>query len=530
MRKLWFYLTLILLWAPHSAFAAISASISQNPVYLGEIFTLEIEVDESVDPDALDTRPLEQNFDVFRPSVSRQKSMINGKFTSVTRWSVSLSAKTEGITQIPALNVAGQITRPIAVKVVSQGAQADEPKDVFITAELDKTSVYPGQQVIYTVQVYTSVNLENANLNAPKLNGAEVSQIGQDQKEIAIKDGLKYHKITRRFAINPSQPGQFEIAPAQLTGDGYKRVNNQGYNRMIRSNINEYSQALTLEVKAKPAQFDGQWLVSPQVMLNAELQNKGKALVVGQPVTRTFTLIAADTAQASLPTLEFAYPDSMRIYPDKDELSQFTHQGQAYAQRISSHAIIAEQAGDFTLPEVKIPWWNSATDSIEYAIVPAQTVTVVPAAQEPEQAVIESHSPTTVIEHDPGFWPWLSAFLGLGWLVTLVLYFNRPALASNSSTTKVDKADTDAKQALLAACKQGDKNQAWQAWQRFKQTQWPEQRQPQQLNTELSQAIAQLQVAIAQNTPWQGDELAQSINTLSNTAKQSETIAPLNPS
>ncbi|RJG48674.1 BatD family protein [Motilimonas pumila] len=529
MSRLWFYLTLILMWAPHSAFAAISASISQNPVYQGEIFTLEIEVDESADPDALDTRPLEQNFDVFRPSVSRQKSMINGKFTSVTRWRVSLSAKTEGMTQIPALNVAGQLTRPIAVKVVSQGEQADEPKDVFITAELDKTSVYPGQQVIYTVQVYTAVNLENANLNAPKLTGADISQIGQDQKEIAIKDGLKYHKITRRFAINPSQSGQFDIAPAQLTGDGYKRVNNQGYNRMIRSNINEASQALTLEVKAKPAGFAGQWLVSPQVMLNAELQNKAQSLVVGQPVTRTFTLIAADTPQAALPEFNFQYPDGVRIYPDKDELSQFTHQGQAYAQRISSHAIIAEQAGELVLPEVKIPWWNSATDKIEYAIVPAQTVTVIAAAQEPEQAIIESHGPTTIVERDAGFWPWLSALLGLGWLVTLIFYFNRPRLAV-ATTPRTATANNLPKQKLLAACEQNDKSQAWQAWLVFKQDQWPHDRSPLGIHHELAQALKQLEAAIAQNAPWQGDELARSINTVSKTATESETIAPLNPS
>ena len=534
-----FLLLLCGLWSV-SSWAAIQATVSQNPVYVGELFTLEVEADESLDPDELSTKALEAYFDVFRPSVSRQKSYVNGTFTSTTRWTISLMAKQAGKVEIPALSIAGQSTLPIALEVLDnqqqsgqqQGADPQVPQDVLLEAHVDHASVYVGQQLIYTVELYIGAMLENASLTNPELSQADVAQMGQDEKQVVVKNGVKYQKITRRFAITANQSGQLTIQGPRLTGELYKTVSQTGYRpRTVRQVLDIQAQAINLTVKAKPASVTGQaWLVSDEVMLSEELQNNATTMTVGQPITRTFTLIAANSSEKSLPTITFNYPDAVRIYPDKDEVSGFIHQGTAFAQRISSHAIIAEQPGELVLPEVTIPWWNSQTDQLEYAKVAERKIMVVANDRAPEEAIptIMPAAPTVV--SDAGIWPYVSLGLGICWLITLALYWRKPK-AATKPVAHVNTVTSAPLQHLLACAKTNQAAQTWQALLAWSHAQWPQIKSVSQLpvSAELNLAIMALQQAIATQQPWQGKELITALQQQQDKTNKPDTLAPLNP-
>ena len=77
-----------------------------------------------------------------------------------------------------------------------------------------------------------------------------------------------------------------------------------------------------------------------------------------------------------MPQIKLNYNNSMRYYPDKDDLKQGKINNKLYTQRTITHAIIANKAGQLVLPEIKIPWWNSVTDKQEFATLPAQTLTI----------------------------------------------------------------------------------------------------------------------------------------------------------
>ncbi|MCE2593242.1 BatD family protein [Motilimonas cestriensis] len=528
-----FLLLLCGLWS-FSSLAAINASVSQNPVYVGEIFTLQVEADESLDPDELSTKALEPYFDVFQPSVSRQKNFINGEFSSSTRWSISLMAKQAGQVLIPPLTVAGQTTLPIKLTVLSENQQPDQQKnqDVFIEASLDQNNIYVGQQIIYTLDLYIGAMLENASLSNPELVQADVVQMGQDAKEVVVKNGMKYQKITRKFAITPNQSGDLTIAGPKLTGELYKTVSQSGYRpRTVRQVLDIQADDIKLTVKDKPAIFTGkQWLVSDEVMLSEELQDNVITLTVGQPVTRTFTLIAANTSEKSLPKLTFDYPNTVRVYPDKDEVSGFIHQGTAFAQRISSHAIIAEQAGELILPEVVIPWWNSQTDQLEYAKVPARKLKVVANSETPEVALPEvTPSPTTVV-NDAGFWPYLTLLFAIAWFITLLLYLRKPSYpVAKNDITKT--ASSDPYKQLLAAAKANNSQAAWQGLVEWSNSQWPEIKSVSQIpvSTELQLAIKELQQAIAKGEAWQGASLSKALGAQRKSPTPTNTLGPINP-
>ena len=48
------------------------------------------------------------------------------------------------------------------------------------------------------------------------------------------------------------------------------------------------------------------------------------------------------------------------------------------SQQTASYALLPQTPGTYTLPEIKLPWFNTKINRISYATIPARTLTVVP--------------------------------------------------------------------------------------------------------------------------------------------------------
>jgi hypothetical protein len=103
---------------------------------------------------------------------------------------------------------------------------------------------------------------------------------------------------------------------------------------------------------------------------------------------------------------------------------------------VQSEALVARSGGTWTLPEIRVPWWNIETDRLEFATLPARTV-VVTAVQTADQI----SDPTIAPSASPAgttLPPWLWAVSAAGWLVSLVLgillWLSRRHIADQSPT------------------------------------------------------------------------------------------------
>ncbi len=521
---------LMIIALPCLALSQVTASVSQNPVLVGDIFVLEIEADDSLDPDELDTRVLQADFDVSRPSVSRQQTIINGKHTQSTTWSVSMRANAAGTFTIAPLTVAGKKTNAIQLEVIKPDSRAVKQQEIFVQVSTNKNAVYVGEQLEYETKLYLSVNLENGNLSAPKLNHADIAQIGQDEKSIDIRGGIKYSVITRRYTITPTKSGNVKITAPVLEGESVKIVPVSNFsNRMVRSPVIKSGPAINLEVKSQPAHYKGQWMISDNVLLTEEVQPKAQAYQVGQPITRTITLVASEVSNKQLPELKFNYPADLRFYPDKDEVTGFVQGGKSYGQRLSSHAIIPSQAGSLVLPEIRVPWWDSTTDSQQVATIPERILTISAADLAPQHSP-GAKSDTLVQQEPPLFWQLVSTFFAFAWLTTLffLLKGKKPSIAK-----RVDRPVSTSLQTLKAACQANSAPLAYQSMLRWVQEQDPRQTSLAQFNhhPELTDAISELQKAYATNADWTGKKLlaalTQTIKSSRNPGKTD--LASLNP-
>ncbi|MFO7528322.1 MAG: protein BatD, partial [Marinobacter sp.] len=94
-------------------------------------------------------------------------------------------------------------------------------------------------------------------------------------------------------------------------------------------------------------------------------------------------------------------------------------------------ALVPVQAGEMTLPEIRIAWWDTNTDSQQVAMIPARTLSVTdtgaavpPSPQPPADG---STTTSTASEPEPGsspeatdsVWPWVSLALAVAWAATV---------------------------------------------------------------------------------------------------------------
>ena len=262
---------------------------------------------------------------------------------------------------------------------------------------------------------------------------------------------------------------------------------------------------------------------------------------MGEPITRTITLTAAGLSEEQLPEITMQVPQGLKVYPDQAELHTGLNNERLVSQKVINFAIVASQAGEYQLPAITIPWWNTVTNKAEVAKIAAQNIKVLPnadiapvAIQQPPSLRVENPATPTVIEkvivQQNNFLQWL--FLAL-WLLTLFAWFvsakrsSAPEKIKHKSNVKVNNTYLT----LLAACKKNNGEQALASLLPWAQTQLANNETLTTLDSlhehfndpALSNAIIQLQQSYYGKAPsqWSGNDLMHAIQKIN---KQASTV------
>ncbi|MGI2261500.1 BatD family protein [Shewanella sp. GXUN23E] len=548
------FLFLLMLLTPLSALAAVTkvdASVDKNPVMDGEYFVLTVTANDNLDASALDTSALGKDFVVGRTSVGRSTQIVNFDTSKQTSWQILLAPKQVGKFTIPAFSIDGVKSQPISLTVVKAGSDAGQSKLVFIDTSLSANEVYVGQLLLYKVKLYLGADLQRGVLNAPTLNGAELKQLGEDQDKQEIVDGKRYRVIERTYGITATDAGVLNIGPATFQGDVVMNGNGNrdslfgfgfGDSRMVQT----ASEPLTVEVLPKPAHYQGKWLVADLVSLH-DIYGEQQQYQVGTPITRTVTLLASNAEDTALADLDIQVPDGFKAYPEKAQRENIVRNGQLVAKLTQTIAMVPSQAGTFTLPEIKVPWWNPHLRKQEYALLPAQTIEVAAApAQTAEQAPIatapQAQMPaagTQTTVTDAGFWPWLTGLFALLWLITLLLWRRTARQAAptlDSSVSSGSQNSASAKAALTQACRERSASKTLTALQQYVSEQLGQSLSLAQIRTQLPELQASIDAL--QGAGYSREASAPDFDAVLNTVLAIEVnktnhhtqgLAPLNP-
>ena len=472
------------------ALSKVTASVDKNPAMINESILLTITADDDVNRNALDTRPLFNDFIVGQTSVSSQTSMVNFKTSRMTKWQIVLIARKAGKFIIPALSIADKKSEPVELTVVAvNDTSSNKQTDIFITSKLSKDQVYVQQLLTLSIKLHFAVELKSGNLTEPSLTGANIEKIGQDKQSDSIINGKRYRVIEQTYAITPEESGKFTLKAPLFSGEILQASKR-------RSSFLSFAQTkpvsilgdeLNLNVLPIPANYpsNAQWLPTEILTLHQEWQGENDQFIVGEPITRTITLTAAGLSKAQLPKLAMKSNRGLKIYPDQAELHANLSNNRLVSQKVQNFALVPSTPGDFVLQAMSITWFNTITNKIEQATLPEQTISVQAAeggftanqSNDPSETSRAANKPVSntinTFENNSGQtpmqasvqdkdlqWLFLSLWLltSLTWLIH-ILYLRKKNQPSTKFQSDHSTNTGNHYLALLAACKKNNAEQ-----------------------------------------------------------------------
>jgi len=472
IKKLFFLLLLLNLVSGNVFAAQIGVSFDRNPVSLDESFQIIFTANDTPDNDP-DFSPLEQDFEILGQSQSSNSSWINGQSSKTIQWTVNVMAKHPGSLVVPAVKFGDDVSQPASILVTQATANkaVDTDDDLFLEVEATPQSPYVQSQVLYTVRLYRRVEIAQASLNEPELGDAVIEKLGDDSNYNTQINGVNYLVTERKYSIFPQKSGSLTIKPLMLTAEvvANTRPNFNGFfNSQMTKTKKISSKSVTLDVKPAPATFTGKhWLSAEQLVLKEEWSGDNQQMKVGEPLTRTLTLLAKGTTVGQLPEINIGkIDDRLKTYPDQPVLQEQKKPEGLIAFREEKIAIIPSKAGFYKLPAIEIPWFNSQSQKMEIAKIPETAITaldalgtqqapVTPVApaevQQPQKA--EQSTPITTPPQQQNIWLWVSVFLASGWLATLAYFLikrsaKRPVAEKSEQEIRLE----DSVKSLKKAC------------------------------------------------------------------------------
>ncbi len=464
--------------------AEITVHVDRNPVNLNESFQLTFSAAEEPDGQP-DFSPLDRDFSILNQSHSSQSSWVNGKVSQSVSWVLDVMAKQSGTLTVPAISFGNDLSQPLSLQVLAatQNRTTARDDDLFLEVKVNPESVYVQSQLLYTVKLYRRVQMTDARLSEPELDGAVIEKLGDTKNYHQTIQGVDYAVSEISYAIFPQHSGIVTIQPVTLVAEIVQNSQprfNGFFNRAFTKTRRVLSEAMTLNVKPASADFPGSyWIPAQQLYLEETWPSDAEELKVGEPVTRTLSLLGKGTTVAQLPELFRAeLPEGLKAYPDQPLLKEQPQDDGLLALREEKIAFIPSQPGRFVLPAIEIPWFNTQTEQIEFARLPERVIQVSGAVKKPVVDNMPTVNAPSVAEKMGGaesvgqtetdhFWMWISLLLASGWLTQMGFGFYRQRKQGQvSSQQPASEAPIKLNQALEKAkhaCRQNNPQQSKEA-------------------------------------------------------------------
>jgi len=416
---------------PHVTHADnLTASVDRNEIGAEETLILTVAADSQTQKQP-DFSALKNDFDILNTSTSRSISITNGHTESVLQWQLTLAPKHTGKLLIPSFKINDAISDAIEIQVNKQAAtNTNSNSPVHIEVELSKNTAYVQEQVLVKIKLISDVSLAGAELQPLELKNNLL--ISLDQRSYQITNNGKPQLVVETdYALFPQVSGEIIIPSLLYTitldnrRDFWDAFGQTSRNNTLRLRTEE--QHLTVQ-PIPDKNFANTWQPANELTLHETWSSNLDHLKAGEPVTRTITISADGLTGEQIIPVSATSLEGFTFYPDQAQTKTDKSARGVEGTRTETTAIIPNQSGTFTLPEVKVNWWSTKTQSMQTASLPAKTVTVIGNVAAPISSSASSTATTTIpapsvtapttIQTSNSPWLWLSnicfALLSLG--------------------------------------------------------------------------------------------------------------------
>ena len=386
----------------------------KSRISVGESFQLLVRY-RGDRPTTPDLAKLDEDFEILDVQQSSRTSIVNGMRDQSLDWTVSLTPRREGTFLIPSFRVRtdSSDTLQIQVDATRNGKALSANAPVRLEVEVDDTEPYVQGKVTVTARVFLDDSVLDGALGDPTLEGALIERLGEDTSYETELDGKAYSVVERRYAVFPQASGPVTIPPLVFEGTqrNASRTSRSPFGDPFsnrRSLMDDFfgndpfgssspsslmsgmfdrgrrlrtqSEAIQLDVQARPDSTDGGWfLPARHVELFEEWSEDPPTFRVGEQVIRNLGIQAVGLSGDQLPDLRLPEVRGLKQYPETAQNRTFANDGETVAVRVQRVPMIPTDAGDLTLPAVELTWWDTEADAERTALLPEQTVHVLPA-------------------------------------------------------------------------------------------------------------------------------------------------------
>ncbi|HSS52354.1 MAG TPA: BatD family protein, partial [Thermoanaerobaculia bacterium] len=337
--------------------------------------------------------------------------------------------------------------------------EAQQEPAVFLRAEMQPPRPVVGQQVLYTIYLFTREDIANiAPAALPVFKGFWVQDIPIPQHppmEMVELDGRRYGRVPLiQKALFPLRAGAFAIegATLDLTVEHYDRGFFFGPAIARPETVRLHTEGQTLDVQPLPPAPPGFAGAVGQLALTTRLEPH--QLRLGEAATLTVQLAGTGYLQG-LPEPKVTAPSGLTLYPPqregRDEIAGTTVRG----RRSWSYVVVPGRTGSYRLDSPRVAYFDPVSREFRTATAPALDLTALPRPKVGPIAATGSGEPHPVHtaslgtrELGGGRWarllPWLFAVPSGLALVFLLLRRRPPEGQASPAAARLEQALAEA--------------------------------------------------------------------------------------
>ena len=385
------------------SWAELIATVDRDNLAINESLQLVVRFSGQAISGEPNFGPIEKDFDIVSTSRQQQYSLINGNSESFTDWKMILLPKRSGQLLIPPLNFKGNTSSAVIINVRPASSAIDTTNEannqpVYTETEVDKQTAYIQEQIILTVRLVTSVQLQDFSYSELEIPNVLTQKVAETQYQKVI-NGKNHLVVEIKFAIFTQQVGKLEIPALRMGAYEVSNYSQFGGFPSRGKRLLRLTEEKTIDILPKPAQIPhDQWVPTSNLKINENWSDTSGNLKVGEPVTRTITITTQGLTAAQILPLPEQQQNHYKLYPDQPRLEDAVGPRGIVGQRTETLAIVPNKTGVLVMPPIEIKWWDTVNKQIQTSTLPSRTFNVL--AADPVQSTINDPSENSGLQLD----------------------------------------------------------------------------------------------------------------------------------
>lgn len=381
----------------------VSASLSETAVFTGERIVLTVQVSGKdfrnvSNPQLPDLKGLQ--YLSTTPSTSSNYSYVNGHTSRSYSYIYYLQAEKQGSYTVPPITVTidgkNYKTEPISVKIQNRNAAAQSrgngnKPDIFLKMQVSDRHPFMGEQVTANVVLYFKSSLDvisyqpNPGWKAEGFWKEELDENQQPQATSVILGGERYRKATLiKYALFPTKSDKLTLSPFEVTCSvRYNTDNSDPFSSFFggsfgsQRSVDLQTDPLTLTIKPLPNPPAGSKSIGAVGDFTITRSLSPKQIKNGESLNLT-TVVKGEGNLSLISQPDYKIPNAFEIYQPQEKSNINRNGNIVQGTKTFTNLMVARKPGSYTIPAVKLAYFNTLENRYRFATLPAINVMVTP--------------------------------------------------------------------------------------------------------------------------------------------------------